>query len=160
MSLDCTDVSNWTELCGTCADSWLDTTAAALFKAVHCQVLKCVFVCHPQVCDHTVLLVFKWYFGNYTDRQSNWPVGLETVNFGWSFGIMITVTQCVQKVSVHLQKLLEVISTSIYTGLNLFNFIHKHFLQIHLWKFSVHIIFLLHQLVQWFWLNPQQIYVL
>jgi hypothetical protein len=38
--------------------------------------------------------------------------------------------QCVQKVAVHLQKLLEVMSTCVYTGLNPVNFIRKHFLQI------------------------------
>jgi hypothetical protein len=38
--------------------------------------------------------------------------------------------QSVRKVAVHLQKLLEVMSTSVYTGLNPFNFIRKHFLQI------------------------------
>jgi hypothetical protein len=37
---------------------------------------------------------------------------------------------CVREVAVHLQKLLEVMSTSVYTGLNPFNFIRKHFLQI------------------------------
>jgi hypothetical protein len=47
--------------------------------------------------------------------------------------------QCVQKVAVHLQKVLEVMSTSIYTGLNLFNFIHKHFLQICVRKVTVHL---------------------
>jgi hypothetical protein len=44
-----------------------------------------------------------------------------------------TEVQCVRKVAVHLQKLLEVMSTSVYTGLNPFNFIRKHFLQICLW---------------------------
>jgi hypothetical protein len=38
--------------------------------------------------------------------------------------------QCIQKVAVHLQKLLEVMSMSLYP----FNFIHKHFLQICVWK--------------------------
>jgi hypothetical protein len=38
--------------------------------------------------------------------------------------------QCVRKVAVHLQKVLEVMSTNVCTGLNLFNCIHKHFLQI------------------------------
>jgi hypothetical protein len=38
--------------------------------------------------------------------------------------------QCVQKVALHLQKVLEAMSMSIYTGLNPFNFIRKHFLQI------------------------------
>jgi len=39
------------------------------------------------------------------------------------------VIQCIWKVAVHLQKVLEVMSTSVYTGPNLFNFIRKHFLQ-------------------------------
>jgi hypothetical protein len=38
--------------------------------------------------------------------------------------------ECVRKVAVHLQNVLEVMSTSVYTGLNPFNFIRKHFLQI------------------------------
>jgi hypothetical protein len=42
----------------------------------------------------------------------------------------ISQTQSCQKVAVHLQKVLEVMSTSVYTGLKLFNFIRKHFLQI------------------------------
>jgi hypothetical protein len=42
----------------------------------------------------------------------------------------ITEIQYVRKVAVHLQKVLEVMSTSLYTGLNHFNFIRKHFLQI------------------------------
>jgi hypothetical protein len=40
------------------------------------------------------------------------------------------VMQCVRKVAVHLYKVLEVMSTSFYTGLSQFNFIRKHFLQI------------------------------
>ena len=36
----------------------------------------------------------------------------------------------VRKVAVHLQKVMEVMSTSVYTGLNTFNYIRKHFLQI------------------------------
>jgi hypothetical protein len=38
--------------------------------------------------------------------------------------------QCVRKVAVHLQTVLEVMSTSVYTGLNPFNLIRKLFLQI------------------------------
>jgi hypothetical protein len=44
--------------------------------------------------------------------------------------------QCVRKVPVYLQKVLEVMSTNNYTGLNPFSFIHKHFLQIWLWDVS------------------------
>jgi hypothetical protein len=40
---------------------------------------------------------------------------------------------------VHLQKVLEVVSTSIYTGLNPFNFIRKHFLQMCVGKIAVHL---------------------
>jgi hypothetical protein len=36
--------------------------------------------------------------------------------------------QCVRKVAVHLWKVMEVMSTSVYTSLNPFNFIRKHFL--------------------------------
>ena len=43
---------------------------------------------------------------------------------------MRAFVQCVQKVAARLQKLLEVMSTSVYTDLNPFNFIRKHFLQI------------------------------
>jgi hypothetical protein len=38
--------------------------------------------------------------------------------------------QCVRKVAVHLYKVLKVMSTSVCTGPNLFNFIRKHFPQI------------------------------
>jgi hypothetical protein len=40
------------------------------------------------------------------------------------------VMQCFRKVVVHLQSLLEEMFTSVYTSLNTFNFIRKHFLQI------------------------------
>jgi hypothetical protein len=50
-----------------------------------------------------------------------------------------TVIQCVRKVAVHLQKVLEVMSTSVYTGLNPFNFIRKHFLHIFIRKVSVYL---------------------
>jgi hypothetical protein len=40
---------------------------------------------------------------------------------------------------MHLQKVLEVMSTSVYTGLNTFNFISKHFLQICVRKVAVHL---------------------
>ena len=43
---------------------------------------------------------------------------------------MVSIVQCVRKVAVHLQKVLEVMSTNVYTGLNPFNFIRKHFLPI------------------------------
>jgi hypothetical protein len=52
---------------------------------------------------------------------------------------MTTFIQCVRKVAVHLQKVLEVISTSFYTDLNAFNFIRKHFLQICVRKVSVNL---------------------
>jgi hypothetical protein len=35
--------------------------------------------------------------------------------------------ECVRKVAVHLEKLSEVTTTSVYKGLNSFNFIRKHF---------------------------------
>jgi hypothetical protein len=40
---------------------------------------------------------------------------------------------------VHLKKVLEVKSTSVYTGLNQFNFIRKHFLQTCVRKVAVHL---------------------
>jgi hypothetical protein len=46
---------------------------------------------------------------------------------------------CVLKVAVHLQNVLEAMSTRIYTGLNLFNFIRKHFLRIYVRKVAVHL---------------------
>jgi hypothetical protein len=47
--------------------------------------------------------------------------------------------QCIWKVAVHLQKVLEVMSMSIYIGLNPFNFIRKQFLQICTPKVTVHL---------------------
>jgi hypothetical protein len=44
---------------------------------------------------------------------------------GWGNGPL--QIECAQKVTVHLQKVLEVTSTSVDTGLNRFNFIRKHF---------------------------------
>jgi hypothetical protein len=49
------------------------------------------------------------------------------------------MVQCVRKVAVYLQKVLVVMSTSVYTGLNPINFIRKHFLQIGLQKVAVHL---------------------
>jgi hypothetical protein len=39
----------------------------------------------------------------------------------------VSVTQCVRKVAVHLQKVFKVMSTSVYTGLNPFNFCRSAF---------------------------------
>jgi hypothetical protein len=44
-----------------------------------------------------------------------------------------------RKVSVHFQKVLEVMSTSVYTRLNPFNFIRQHFLQICVRKVAVYL---------------------
>jgi hypothetical protein len=57
----------------------------------------------------------------------------ETVN------ITQCLIQCVRKVAVRLQKLLEVMSTNVYTGLNPFNFIRKHFQQMCIRKVAVHL---------------------
>jgi hypothetical protein len=46
---------------------------------------------------------------------------------------------CVRKVAVHLQKVLKVMFTSVYSGLNLFNVIRKHFLHICIRKVVVHL---------------------
>jgi hypothetical protein len=51
----------------------------------------------------------------------------------------VTVIQCVQKVAMHLQKVLEVMSMSVYTDLNPFNCIRKHFLQICIQNVIVHL---------------------
>jgi hypothetical protein len=47
--------------------------------------------------------------------------------------------QCVRKVAVHSQNMLEVMSTNVYAGLNLFNFVRKHLLQICVRKVAVHL---------------------
>jgi hypothetical protein len=49
------------------------------------------------------------------------------------------IIQGVQRVAVHLQKVLKVMSTSVYIGLNPFNFIRKYFLQICIQKVAVHL---------------------
>jgi hypothetical protein len=48
------------------------------------------------------------------------------------------LTNGVRKVAVHSQKMLEVMSTGVYTGLNPFNCIRKHILQIWFRKVAVH----------------------
>jgi hypothetical protein len=58
--------------------------------------------------------------------------GLNPFNFIRKYLLQI----CFRKVTVHLQKVLEVMSTMVYTGLNPFNFIRKHFMQICLWGVS------------------------
>jgi hypothetical protein len=40
--------------------------------------------------------------------------------------------------AVHLEKVLEVMSASVYVGVNPFNFIRKHFRQISVRKVAVH----------------------
>jgi hypothetical protein len=46
-----------------------------------------------------------------------------TVAVLWSFNKLYRyLIQCVRKVAVHLQNVLEVMSKSVYTGLNTFNF--------------------------------------
>jgi hypothetical protein len=74
------------------------------------ETCVCVCVC---VCIHTFSLLRAACF-----------VHLIILN------LMTPIIQCVRKVAVHLQKALEVTSTSVYTGLNQFNFIRKHFPQI------------------------------
>jgi hypothetical protein len=60
--------------------------------------------------------------------------------YGWSYCSDIgTIIQCVRKVAVHLYKMMEMMSTSVYTGQNPVNFILKHFLQICVRKVSVHL---------------------
>jgi hypothetical protein len=49
------------------------------------------------------------------------------------------IIQCVRKVAVQLQKVFEVMYTSVYTGLNTFHFIRKHFLRICVRKVAVHL---------------------
>jgi hypothetical protein len=48
--------------------------------------------------------------------------------------------QCVREVAVNLRKVLEVTFTSVYAGLNPFNVIRKHFLQIYVRKAAVHLL--------------------
>jgi hypothetical protein len=55
---------------------------------------------------------------------------------------------------------LEVMSMSVYTGLNLFNFIHKHFLQICVWKVTVHLQNVLAVMCTSVYTGLNQIYVL
>jgi hypothetical protein len=53
--------------------------------------------------------------------------------------ISVTYIQCVRKVAVYIKKVLEVMSTSVYTGLNPFNFIRKHVLRICVRKVAVYL---------------------
>jgi hypothetical protein len=59
--------------------------------------------------------------------------------YHFSAGLGTNYVQRVWKVAVHLQKLLEVMSTSVYTGPNSFNLVSKHFLQICVLKVAVHL---------------------
>jgi hypothetical protein len=61
--------------------------------------------------------------------------GLNPFNFIRKFFLNI----CVQKVAVHLLKVLEVRSTSVYTGLTKFNIVRKHLLQMCVRKVAVHL---------------------
>jgi hypothetical protein len=48
------------------------------------------------------------------------------------------IIQCVRKVAVHLQNVLEVIATKVYTDLNSFNHIRKNVLLICVRKVAVY----------------------
>jgi hypothetical protein len=70
----------------------------------------------------------------YNDKNIQNSLFLSLVLYGFVRDI-----QCVRKVAVHLQQMLEAMSTSVFTGLNPFNFIRKHFLQICVRKVDVHL---------------------
>jgi hypothetical protein len=62
------------------------------------------------------------------------PATASRISKSWSR--VSVFIQGVRKVAVNLQRVLEVMSTSVYTGLKPFNFIRKQFLQICLWDVS------------------------
>jgi hypothetical protein len=84
------------------------------------------------------LILLTWKIWWAPNNANKWQMG-----FNWAFKGLTTklfcFIQCVRKVAVHLYKVLEVMSTSVYTGLNPFNFIRKHFLQICVRKVPVHL---------------------
>jgi hypothetical protein len=57
----------------------------------------------------------------------------------WKRTFAFRIIQCFRKVAVNLWKVFELMSTSVYTGLNVFNFIRKHFLQICVCKVAVYL---------------------
>jgi hypothetical protein len=68
---------------------------------------------------HDVNLLTFFFFLHSSNRVSLfYAEGVTSADF----------IQSVRKVAVHLQKVLAVMSTSVYRGLNPFNFIFKHFL--------------------------------
>jgi hypothetical protein len=72
------------------------------------------------ISQEPLLVVFVQMFSTFTDTDHN--LRLHDAYIG------LYQLQCFRKVAVHLQKVLEVMTTSVYTGLNPFNFIRKHFL--------------------------------
>jgi hypothetical protein len=91
------------------------------------------FFCDSQVkCEKRVkkMCIFTYFTGQQNLTFFLAHGGNYIIGFG-------RVIQCVQTVAVRLQKVLEVISTSVDTGLNPFNFVHKHFLQICVRKVTV-----------------------
>jgi hypothetical protein len=74
------------------------------------------------------LILFHLITASYTQNPSQIATFQQPSESNWQKrGNKI---QCVRKLAVHLQKVLEVMSTSVYTGLNPVNFIRKHFLQV------------------------------
>jgi hypothetical protein len=70
------------------------------------------------------------------DRQAT---KLHSKNVLKKFLGVTSYLQCIRKVAVHLYKMLQVMSTSVYTCMNPFNFIRKFVLQICVRKFAVHL---------------------
>jgi hypothetical protein len=80
-----------------------------------------------------------WIQFEMTLSYCNVPEGSAQTGNEYITGQPHLYIQCVRKVAVQLYKVLAAMSTSVYTGLNMFNFIRKHIQQICIWKVAVHL---------------------
>jgi hypothetical protein len=106
-----------------------ETSLSEYYGAMECRQQGfvdrlCVLVCkiYQYNFQYFTLLSLNLYCCEFVIYNNN------VIHFNsWFINMLV---QHVRKVAVHLQKVLEVMSTSAYTGLNSFNFICKHFVQI------------------------------
>jgi hypothetical protein len=107
-------------------------------------------VCDPQGLAKFEIHVIQVYF-SHTIKSKTMAAGgwggeggafSECINLQplWRILSLELTVQCVRKVVGYLHKVLEVMYTSVYTGLNPLHFILKHFLQICVRKLAVHLL--------------------
>jgi hypothetical protein len=153
---DCLRVNNYKH--GDCANLWRHAGQISLERFV-AQKVSCVFKwitnyirrCQNPSRLHVSTGVshfyyrYRWCFKlNKRNAALNYNGGSCFSSFPTHFILhssllllVYLISQCVRKVTVHLRKVLEIMSTSVCTGLNPFNFVRIDFLQIRVRKVTV-----------------------